>query len=322
MQSKKRTLVVVAFSLFSTALTAQEIAVPPSLSPVTSYVSFTYDNDFFNATDRYYTAGLRLELSAPFVQKSPLSKLLIPLQQSPSRQYIIALQQDCFTPPGIRRDTIQKGERPFGAVAFLSHSLITLQPQQHKKLLTQFDIGIIGPCAKCKEEQEFLHRLLDNLAPLGWQFQLSTDIIINYNLQVEKGLWLKKGIEIVGYTGLRAGTLYDDVSAGMLVRMGRMKPYFKNDQQVNGKKFQLYGFVNGKVKAVVYNATLQGGLFNKNDIYTLKANEITRAVWVGSVGIVLVYNKLDIEYTRVFITPESKGGLHHGWGHVNIKVDF
>lgn len=318
---KSNKIIIICALLFTvTDIIAQE--ADTAFQQAERYFSFTYDNDFFNATDRYYTAGSRLEFSFPFIKKSPFSKLLISLQQSPSRQYIIALQQECFTPPGIRRDTVQTGERPFSAVAFLSHSLITLQPQQHKKLLTQFDIGIIGPCAKCKEEQEGLHRLLDNLAPLGWQFQLSTDIVINYTLQLEKGLLIKKGFEFISYAGFRTGTLYDDVSAGALVRAGWMNSYFQNTEEVNKRKFQFYGFVNGKVKAVGYNATLQGGLFNNNDIYALKADEINRAVWSGSAGIALIYNKLGLEFTRVFITPESKGGLHHGWGHVNIKVGF
>lgn len=286
------------------------------------YFSFTYDNDFFNATDRYYTQGIRLELALPFVKKSPVSRLLIPLQKGGFGQYAVALEQDCFTPPGISRDTIQTRERPYAGLLYLSHSLNSIQPQKHQKLFTQLTIGVIGPCAKCKEMQEGIHRWLDNIAPRGWKFQVANDVVLNYDAQFEKGIWWKKRLELVGYAAARAGTLYDDAAIGSLLRFGFFKPYFSNQIEGKQSKFQVHGFINGNVKLVAYNATLQGGLFNPNDIYILPANRIKRVVAAGSVGIIFSYNKVNLEFTRLFLSPDFKGGLSHGWGHINIRVDF
>lgn len=133
---------------------------------------------------------------------------------------------------------------------------------------------------------------------------------------------VKKHFELVGYGGFRAGTLYDDATVGTFLRAGWMKPYFENAKQVN-RNFQFYTTLNANVRAVGYNATLQGGLFNQNDVYTLKAKDVNRAVVTTSVGLVMAYKKVALEFERVFVTPESKGrGLHHGWGHINIIVIF
>lgn len=287
-----------------------------------NYFRFTYDNDFFNATDRYYTQGIRLELGLPFVQKSPVSKLLLPLKKEAFRQFSIALAQDCFTPPGILRDTIQTGERPFSGVLYLSHTLISTQPQKRQQFITRLDIGIIGSCAQCKEMQIGIHRLLDNIQPRGWEFQLANDIVLNYNLQFEKGLFLRKRLELLGYSHARFGALYDDLAVGSLLRFGFFKPYFEHQKQVNGSKFRIHGFINGNIKLVVYNATLQGGIFNPNDIYTLTADQINRIVASGAIGIILSSQKVSLEFTRFFLSPDYKGGLSHGWGRVNIGVDF
>ena len=312
-------LLSIVICLLNIPLAAQKADTIPRQQ---EYFSFTYGNDFFNATDRYYTQGIRLELALSFMKKSPVSKLLIPLQKAAFRQYAIALEQDCFTPPGISRDTIQTRERPYAGLLYLSHSLSSIQLQKSQKLFTQLTIGVIGPCAKCKEMQEGIHRWLDNIPPRGWKFQVANDVILNYEVQFEKGIWWKKHLELVGYTGARIGTLYDDATIGAFLRFGFFKPYFGNQIEVKQSKFQVHGFLNGNIKAVVYNATLQGGLFNPNDIYILSANRMRRVVAAGSAGIVFSYNKVNLEFTRLFLSPDFKGGLSHGWGHINMRVDF
>src|SRR5688572_3917157 len=85
-----------------------------------NYVKFTYDNDFFNATDRYYTQGVRASLIHPVLKISPVFYALVSLKNS--RQYFgLTLEQDVFTPKSIRYNggAVYNGERPFTAVFFL-----------------------------------------------------------------------------------------------------------------------------------------------------------------------------------------------------------
>lgn len=295
---------------------------PDTLYRQRSYFSFTYDNDFFNATDRYYTQGIRLELGHSFVKKSPVSNALLSFKNKAFQQYGVAIEQDCFTPPSISRDTIQTGERPFSGLLYLSHFQNSTQSAKHQKIITQFDIGIIGPCAQCKEMQMGIHRWLANITPRGWQFQLANDLILNYDFQFEKGLWLRKHLELLGYTNIRIGTLYDDLAIGAAARIGFFKPYFKPHKQVNGNKFYIHGVVSGNIKSVGYDATLQGGLFTRNNIYSLPASQIERIIASGAVGIIITYQKVNIEFTRMFISPDYKNGLSHGWGHIKIGLDF
>lgn len=291
-----------------------------SHSPSGNYISFTYDNDFFNATDRYYTQGIRLELGLPFVKKSPVSKFLLSFKKEAFQQYALALAQDCFTPHGISRDTLQTQDRPYAGLLYLSHSLISTQPQKNQQLITRLNMGVIGPCAQCKEMQVGIHTLLDNIQPRGWKFQLKKDIILNYFLQYKKGFLLKKRLEILGYSNANIGTLYNDISVGSHLRMGFFKPYFEQAREVNNKKFHIHLLLNGNLKAVAYDATLQGGMFNANDIHTFSFSQINPIIASGAVGIIINYHKVNVEFTRVFTSPDYKGGLSHGWGHIKIDV--
>ncbi len=288
------------------------------------YYKLNYDNDFFSATDRYYTQGIYMELIMPCLKKSPLSKLLIPLDKKAINFYGIIAEQDVFTPRSIRHNEIYFNERPYAGVFMLSHTLVSINKEKKQRFNTRIDIGIIGPEAMGMQEQKGIHHALKNIQPLGWKYQIARDYIVNYDLKFEQGLITKNKFECVGYASARVGTLYDDISAGLLLRTGLMPSYFKNlglaKNQTN--RFQAYLFSKGEVKAVGYNATLQGGMFNKNSIYTLSATDLNRIVAAAYVGLVIAYKRVSLEYTKAYLSKEFKTGLPHGWGHCTITVSF
>ncbi|MCW3083112.1 MAG: outer membrane protein [Bacteroidetes bacterium] len=289
-----------------------------------SYFKFNYDNDFFSATDRYYTQGIRVELSMPMFKYNPFSKVLLKLKTA-KNYYGIAIEHDGFTPKSIRHDTVFVGERPYACTAFLSNFLISTDPVKLQRLTTQLDLGIIGPNAKGAEMQKGIHKALNNIQPLGWQYQVANDVVINYNIEYEKGFLALKHFEFIGQAGLRAGTLYDDVNMGAMMRVGWMQPYFENlgmTKHATTHKFQCYVFLKENVRAVQYNATMQGGVFEKNSVYTIRVSDMQRVVGTGEVGIVIAYKRVSIEYTKFYISPEFYGGLPHGWGHCVITVCF
>lgn len=289
-----------------------------------NYFRYSYDNDFFSSTDRYYTQGIRFELILNSLKYNPLSYLLIKINKKVKNYNGLAFERLGFTPRSIRVDSIYRGERPFAAVSFLSSFLISLDNGKQQKLFSQIDLGVIGPSSFGEEEQKYIHRKLNNIQPLGWEHQIANDVIVNYTLQYEKGLIMKRYIEMIGTTEARIGTLYDDACIGGFFRLGRMHNYFLNPGTTTFpgyKKFQFYGFLRGKIKVVGYNATMQGGIFSKS-INTISSNNIERVVASGSFGVVIAYKRVSLEYTKWYISPEFRHGLSHGWGHCNISVCF
>jgi hypothetical protein len=288
-----------------------------------NYFRYTYDNDFFNATDRYYTQGVRFELILNPLKYNPLSRLLPGIPKASKNYSGIAFERDGFTPRSIRVDSIYR-ERPFAGISFLSSFRISLSKEKKQSLYSQLDLGIIGPWSRGAEEQKYIHAKLDNIQPLGWENQIANDVVVNYTMRYEKGILMRKYIEFIGMLEARAGTLYDDVSVGAILRFGLMHGYFNNAglSKKDDRKFQCYIFLRGKAKAVGYNATLQGGMFNKSSIYTLEAREISRLVGTGSGGIMIAYKRVSLEYSRSYISAEFSDGLCHGWGRVGINVCF
>jgi hypothetical protein len=71
-------------------------------------------------------------------------------------------------------------------------------------------------------------------------------------------------------------------------------------------------------KLVLYDATLQGGLFNKHSIYTISDDNINRYVFTGKLGAAIGYGRFSLEAEQVFLTPEFHGGLYHLWFRLKL----
>ncbi len=316
---------ILLFINFTIHLFSQNSDTIISKPKLENYIRLNYDNDFFSATDRYYTQGIHLTIVHPIIRYSPISWTLIKLNEKALNYYGLIFTQDCFTPRSIRYDTINYLERPYAATFFVSHFLTSINSTKKTLLQTQVDLGFIGPCAKCEEEQKAIHKGLVNIRPLGWENQIKTDIIINYRVKFEKGLLIQKNFELMANSSMRLGTLYTDIGLGLFMRIGFFSPYF-NDLGLQKKaitnKFKLYGVFKTNSKLVGYNAVLQGGLFNEKSVLTVPENRVNRLVFDGLAGVVIAYKRVSLEYSKTILTPEFEGGLFHGWGKCVITVCF
>ncbi len=164
-----------------------------------------------------------------------------------------------------------------------------------------------------------------NIQPLGWEYQVKTDYIINYRAKLEYGLINTPHLELMGNVVARLGTLYTDGTLGLQSRIGFFNPYFNNlglEKNATNRKFKLYGVFKVNTTFVGYNATLQGGLFNKESVLKISDHNINRVVIDGLAGVVIAYKRFSLEYSKMVITPEFKGGLSHGWGKCAILICF
>jgi len=316
-------------ALLLTVMLSFQMQAQQSILNPDRYLNLNYDNDFFSGTDRYYTQGIKIELIAGIAKKIPSSKILLRLPGTTMNYYGLALEQDGFTPRSIRKDSIQYGERPYCGSFFLSNNLISMNKEMKIRLNTQIDLGMIGPAAKGEEEQTAIHKAIGGLEPLGWQYQVKNDLILNYRTGVEKGLFSNSYFDLMAISEAKVGTMYDDLSGGIFLRLGLKHDYFANlgtSRTYLSKRFadrmQCYVFAKGIAKAVLYNATLQGGLFSKNDPYTLPASAIKRGVALAYTGAVLSFGRVKLEYTKAFLSPEFTKGLSHKWGHCNLSICF
>lgn len=288
------------------------------------YFRFHYDNDYFTATDEYYTQGITLEYVHPVLKHNPINKLLLKPKHSDAK-YGIRFDHFGYTPTSIRSEFIRYGDRPFCGNLSFSSFMIAIDTLKQQRLSTTLTVGVIGSKAGGREMQVKIHEWLKNITPLGWEYQIANDVILNYQINYEKALYHYRNVFIVNsISELRVGTHTDKIKSGFNFMVSNIpNPYASNAQtQTTKKKFRYYVYGQVQPGFTVYDATLQGGLFNKTSPYTLSAKELTRLTLQGDFGLVMKIRKLTLEYCQSFITKEFETGKLHRWGGVRLGVVF
>jgi len=290
------------------------------------YVRLDYENDFFTKTDFYYTQGILLEMVNPSYKKFPLSKLLLTTKNG-AASYGISLEHDAYTPRSLTNDNILYGDRPFAAAVFLKTFSFSNNKNQRYRLTSSLSTGVIGPAAGGYVVQRTIHRWLHESAPKGWQYQIRNDAVINYEVGMEKNIAHPAQFLIVnGFANARAGSLNDKFSTGLVVLFGKMNSaitsvFAPTQTTVPGvEKFNVHLYLQPLINFVGYDATLQGGVFNRTSVYTISPADIRRITLQGNYGLVMMLHSLYLEYFESVLTKEFDTGQSHFWGGVRVGV--
>ncbi|MEI6898818.1 MAG: lipid A deacylase LpxR family protein [Bacteroidota bacterium] len=308
-------------------LSATENGKFPSMILLSSerFFRINFDNDILDYTDRFYTNGVRFELISPAFHGFLLSKLMVPYWRTGINYYGITLAQNIYTPSTTKIDAILVGDRPYSGYIYFGNFKITNDLKSKYRQSSELDLGIIGPASMGEAVQKSFHSgVPPNSEPLGWEYQIHNDIIVNYSYSVEKGLISRKGVEFNLNGSGNFGTLYTNIGGGFTFRTGRMNPYFCNlglskRASTTGKglkKFQAIFFLTANQRFIGYDATLQGGLFNQSSPYYIRASNISRFVFQGTAGLSFSINGFRLDIEQFLLSPEYHQGLWHKWIHM------
>jgi len=237
-----------------------------------SFFRFYIDNDAINfpsnAHDWGYTSGNRIDLFYTPVKANP--HLLKWLNQSsePTRvntsgwglmQIIVAPQKTSLVVP-------DKNDYPYSGALFAIHTVHSANSSKKMNLRSEWVIGIMGPSSYAKETHSFFHSIISDPLPKGWGYQLPTDLLLNYNLGLEKQLAIHRNISLIGGADLFCGSMKDALSIHLLLQTGKNWDYFggATNLQFAVKKPMVSVSLRATADFVLYDALLDGGLFNKD----------------------------------------------------------
>ena len=290
-----------------------------------------WDNDFINVrgdgTDRYYTNGMRIDYFYTKKQKAEfLSSLLLNVSDNNSNIYGWGLAQFMFTPKNIAVPDIQYNDRPYAGALYSIHSLQSIDKTKKIKVTSEIRLGVIGPLSFAKETQIWAHGVINYTKPLGWHNQVPNDIILNYNISIEKQmLQPSKKLLLVGIIETFSGTTYNAAGVGFMVRVGKFNDYFDeiSVSQTKKNKSQLYVFMKPVARVVLSNALLQGGLLNQispqSKGYILSKDQIERVVVLYEVGITFKKSKYSMTISQKSIGAEFKGQYTQEYGSLMMQ---
>lgn len=286
-----------------------------------------FDNDIFDYTDRFYTNGISIQYFAPAISDNPVKHILLPYWSGAKNYYGLSLVQNLYTPSNTKIGGILYGDRPYAAYLYFGSIKVTNDIVHHYRQTSELDLGVIGKPSGGGLVQELFHKYIPyNNEPLGWEYQVCTDVLINYNFGMEKGILNREHIQLILSGEGSLGTLYTNFGGGFSLRLGNFNDYFsdlgirkRRVLKESGERIWQYFFtVSGGSRIIAYDATLQGGLLNSNSPYTIPRSAVSNIVFRSSVGFTLTYGAIGIQLEQIVISPEFSHKWWHAWGHIGL----
>lgn len=299
---------------------------------VNSYISpdhrfwLVFDNDMFSNTDRYYTNGVVIGYTAPGLTSWQINRLMIKHNRNSVVHSAISLHHGMFTPLTTKEPPPLVNDRPYASTLYLRYSQASEDALAGIRFTSALEAGVIGEAALGQLLQRSVHSgFPSNDEPMGWETQIKNDLVLGYYINIQKQLLKSQNSEIYAEGSAIAGTLHTRASMGVNAVIGAFRtgltplPQEYNQLVAKTGRFQ-YGARGGlEFRIIGYDASLQGGMFNKNNIYALKPDEIERLVAAIHLRLFAKYHKLGISISQFYLSPEFKEGRQHFWGQIGLE---
>jgi lipid A 3-O-deacylase len=216
-----------------------------------------------NRDDGLYTSGLR------YLQRYTLTNA------TGTSAFGWRIGQELYTASNINLppERVRAPDHPYAAWLYAG-----VFRERHDSTGRQFtmgvDFGCLGPCAGGEATQDFLHGVLDQPKPRGWDKQVKNEAgIVLYGEMTPVRWALGPHVDIAPNIHGRFGNIFTDAGAGIKVRVGRLN--LLPDQPT------LHGFFRLDGRAVAHNASLEGGYFSNDNLHTVRPKRFVPEVEAG-----------------------------------------
>lgn len=324
-----KTFNVILMALTSLLYAQTSSAQAGSFAAEDKFFNISVDNDYFNyrgkGTDRYYTSGtfLSYQYERPYKNRQHLhAKALV---ESVRRFNVVSLSQMLNTPHDIRETGILPNDYPYAGVLFLSMGNLQLNEKSSKA--HNISIGFMGPNALGDQTQTSVHRLIHYTLPQGWDNQINNEWLLQFNMKHRQLLFQEQDfLKVWGYDELNAGTIFNNVTAGINVQLGWVNHGFATPLSQE-KKSSFFLFTNLQATAVLYNGMLQGGIrkqidpdYHRQSSYIIRASELNRVVVKLNFGLQYIGPKIGVSIGQFIQSADFKSVGGHEYGNISFSV--
>lgn len=274
-----------------------------------TYLSFELANDVFYLpikTDQYFTHGLKLE----FGKRGSKTPLLLASGGATTERYW-RLTQNIYTPREIEASSLVENDRPFASYLLVTRGKSFTDDQPGFGLRGEFSGGVLGRYSGGGRMQSALHDVLSFADPLpGWANEVKPDVLLNYELQVSQWFSVSSRFRFTTTLTGQLGTLYTNLAPELKISWLAIR--------MNGNRTLRFDLFSN-AKLVAYDATLTGGLLNRDERYRGEIRPKRLVSLFGFDGVIDL-GKLQLSGGLRHLGAEFSGGLPHAWAWFSVGV--
>ncbi|WP_285011398.1 lipid A deacylase LpxR family protein [Pedobacter faecalis] len=286
---------------------------------------FRSENDSYlgQGSDRYYTNGLFLY----YRHAGNPEKLNENVEK---KVFEITAGQRIYNPFSGYAPDPAKHDRPFAGYLYAGAALHWLYAAE-SSLKASVEVGTIGPNSLGEDGQDLLHRTIGFYRLSGWDYQISNEATVNlaarYTRLLHRAANQHTDFLLDGY--VNAGTLRNDAAAAIVFRAGRINQLFNsgyNDAVVGESgttkltNRELYFYAKPQLNYVVFDATVQGGIFNNDSPVVF---DVEPLVFTQQLGFSYNSPRFTFDFSVFFKTKEIESTAKaHQYGAVSASYRF
>lgn len=282
------------------------------------------DNDLYTSSvyDKYYTNGF--EFFYRYLSNNSNEKIQKKITELRLGQYV-------YNPQTRLADDINRNDRPFAGYLFVEVGR-NLFYKNEAVLKTNFQLGYVGPNAFGEEAQLVFHDIFGYKRVYGWQNQIKNALAMQANMLYSKKIAVTSNqtFDFHAQTELNAGTIWNAVNVGVLGRIAIKKLLSMYDSNLHGAavnsdpnaykdQSEFYFYVNPNLNYQIYDATIQGSMFNDNSPVTY---DLVPFRFQGEAGFKYRKNHWNISYSFLYRGKEVDNRANKNYFYGSIVLGY
>ncbi|MGC4040726.1 MAG: lipid A deacylase LpxR family protein [Flavobacterium sp.] len=281
-------------------------------------IGLQVDNDSFVSTynDFYYTAGTFIFANS-LSKKSTEDKKII---------YGFKVGQQIFNPRYVKSPYPEDHNRPYAGYLFGEYSQ-TKMYRSNQVFGFSLRLGVVGPNSKAEQFQDWMHSTFGFGEIIGWEYQIHNLLAVQFGANYSKPIFSKISNDKIDFhlcTDAEIGTAFTGMDVGTLGRISLSKSIVPMQQSnyyngLGSSRKELYFFVLPKINLRLYDATIQGSLFNDDSPVTFNLKPIR---FKGEAGLKFKYNRYNLSCIFRYTTDEIKGNSAAGYYYGSLSGSY
>lgn len=284
------------------------------------------DNDVYTSpiNDQYYTNGI--ELLYRYLGTSGNENVAKKITEFRAGHYI-------FNPQSVRAADLRAHDRPFAGYLFAEAGINTFYTNE-SVLKLNFQAGVVGPKSGARQFQTRLHEVLGLPTVRGWDYQIKNTLALQGNAVYLQKVLAGRYHETTDFylqAQADAGTIWVGASVGVMVRIslrGLLLPMFDSalhgaalhkDATVRKAQQEFFIYINPNITYQVYDATIQGSMFNDDSPVTFN---IVPYRFNGEAGVKYRRNNWTYTYAFNYRGKELYNNVIEGYYYGSLQVCY
>ncbi len=294
----------------------------------------SYDNDFYFATDQYYTSGLNVTYARILDQGTKLYSRF-KSRRSDTLKVIGRIQygHKIFTPSKIKKRNVNDFDRPYAGWHY-----IKLHAQNHpgvnsvnRYVLT---LGVVGESSGIGNFQEWWHDKFGFPQPRGWDYQIRNEFILNFDYNRMMYWSPVKNIGFLSDTGVKVGNGVTGATQHVQVRYGRSGRLFNSGAgssrisnhipmvgNADPEEEEGYFFYGFEGRYILNNVFIEGTIIDE-ERESPHVEELETFVIVRKYGFTYTNYYTSFTVAVYKMTPENKGAKAHRYVSLSLALRF